>query len=379
MSPRYIKLAAVYFFYFASLGIYLPYWAPYLNELGFSAVEIGQLLAVALGTKLFAPYIWGWVADHTGHRLRMLKIAATLAVVFYTGLLFRDDYLWLFAFLLLFSFFWNAMLPQLENITFDSLGHAARHYSRIRLWGSIGFIIFALVFAPVVTHYGLKIVPYLILCVLIAMWFVILFSHDRRVVRSPPLPITQHLLRREMLALLALCFLMQLTHGPYYSFFSIYMHDAGYSETAIGVFWALGVSAEVVIFIFIPRLLPRWGAPALLSFSMSVTALRWVLISQFPQQLPLILFAQTLHAVTFGVYHAAAIHLIDRWFPGSLQGRGQAVYSGVSFGLGGALGSLFTGYLWEFLNAAEVFMIAGMIAGAGVLLTLPLYRMKARH
>ena len=80
MPPRYLKLAALYFFYFASLGIYLPYWAPYLRELGFGAAEIGELLAVALGTKLFAPYIWGWITDHTNQRLRMLRLATTLTV-----------------------------------------------------------------------------------------------------------------------------------------------------------------------------------------------------------------------------------------------------------------------------------------------------------
>ncbi len=378
MPPRHLKLAALYFFYFASLGIYLPYWAPYLRTLGFDAAEIGELLAIALGTKLFAPYIWGWITDHTSRRLRMLRTAAGLTVVFYALLLLNDSYAWLAATLFLFSFFWNALLPQLESITLDSLGHASRHYGRIRLWGSVGFIVCAMGFAPMVGHFGVGITPYLIFCVLAAMWLVSLRSIDRRMPSPSPAPILRRLLRPEVLCLMAVCFTMQLTHSPYYGFFSIYLRDAGYGEIMIGQLWALGVIAEVGIFVLAPRLLPKWGAPALLSFSLVVSALRWGLIAQFPQQLPVILFAQTLHAVTFGVYHAAAIHLIDRWFPGGLQGRGQAMYSGVSFGLGGGLGSLLAGRLWGALGGAEVFFLAGAVSLAGVLLTLPLHRSGAR-
>ncbi len=376
MPPRHIKLAALYFFYFSSLGIYLPYWAPYLRDLGFGAAEIGELLAVALGTKLFAPYIWGWITDYTVHRLRMLRIASTLTVVFYALLLLRDDYIWLFVALFFFSFFWNALLPQLESITLDSLGHISRYYGKIRLWGSVGFITCAMGLAPVVGHFGTRAVPYLIFCVLIAMWLVSLRSVDRRMPSPSPAPIWRQLLRPEVLCLMVLCFIMQLTHSPYYGFFSIYMRDAGYSDVLIGQLWALGVFAEIGIFILVPRFLPKWGASALLSFSMAVAALRWLLIACFPQQLAVILFAQTLHAITFGVYHVAAIHLIDRWFSGGLRGRGQAMYSGVSFGLGGALGSLFAGRLWEVLGGADVFLLSGAIALAAVLLTVPLYQTR---
>ena len=290
----------------------------------------------------------------------------------------RHDYLWLLTTLLLFSFFWNALLPQLESITMDSLGHVSRHYSKIRLWGSIGFIACVTGCAPLVGRFGLHIVPYLIFVILIALWLVSLRSTDRRLPVQKPVPVLRRLLRLEVLCLLALCFVMQLTHSPYYGFFSIYMRDAGYGETLIGQLWALGVIAEIGIFMLMPRLLPKWGAPALLGFSMLISALRWVVIAQFPQQLPVILFAQVLHAVTFGVYHAAAIHLIDRWFPGGLQGRGQAMYSAMSFGLGGALGSLLAGHLWDTIGGVSVFMLAAAGALAGALLAAPLRRAGMR-
>ena len=374
MPPRYRKLAALYFFYFAGIGIYLPYWSPYLRSLGFSAAEIGELLAIFLATKLFAPYIWGWVADRTAQRLLMLRLAAGLSVIFFSLILLRDGYVWLAVILFFSSFFFNAFLPQLESVTMDNLGHMSRHYSRIRLWGSVGFIACAVGVAPLIDRIGIWLTPYLIFGAAVAIWLVALRCVDRRAAPASSVSILPQLARVEVLCLLALCFVVQLTHTPYYAFFTIYMSDMGYGRTLIGQLWALGVICEVGIFLVVPVFLARWGAPALLSFSMLITALRWFLLARFPHQLPLVLFAQTLHAVTFGVYHAAAIQLINRWFPGVLRGRGQALYLAVSFGLGGALGSLFVGRLWDAFGGGEVFLLAAMLAVGGALLTVPLYR-----
>ena len=374
MQPRYSKLAALYFFYFASLGIYLPYGAPYLDSLGLTPVEIGELLAIALVTKIFAPYIWGWISDHTAQRLRMMRIAAGLSGISYSMLLLRSDYAWLAVAFFFFGFFLSSLLPQLESITMDSLRHMSHYYSKIRLWGSWGFIVCAMGSAPLVNHFGIQIVPYLTLFVLVMMWLVSFTCVDYQ----PPVTVKESILPKlknpKIWCLMIFCFVMQLTHTPYYAFFSIYMRDVGYSETLIGQLWALGVIAEVGIFMIIPKFFSKFQVPSLLGFSILVTALRWALIAQFPQQLSIILFAQTLHAVTFGLYHAAAIHLYNRWFPGNLQGRGQAIYQAVSFGLGGAIGSLIVGHLWAGMDARSVFLIASAVALTGVVLVIPLYR-----
>ncbi len=378
MPPRYRKLAALYFFYFASFGIYLPYWAPYLQSLKFSATEIGKLLAIFMATKVFAPYLWGWAVDRSGQRLKMLRIAAVLSVLFYAVLLMHGgSYTWLVATTLLYSFFFNAWLPQLESITLGSLRYMADNYSKIRLWGSVGFIIFTLGAVPIIHRYGLAMVPYLMFFTIILMWLVSLYCDDRQQYDSGDhgsRRIAPLLIRPEVLALGGLCFVVQLSHSPYYAFFSIYLSDAGYGKMVIGLLWSLGVIAEIAVFIIIPRLLPNWTEPVLLTFSTMVTALRWFLIAWFPQQLPVIVFAQTLHAISFGVYHAAAIKLVNRWFPGNLQARGQAIYLSVSFGVGGGVGMLVSGYLWDQLGGSVLFLVAGCVAVAGMLLTIPLHR-----
>ena len=176
-------------------------------------------------------------------------------------------------------------------------------------------------------------------------------------------PSILNLLRRPaVMAFFAACFLLQAGHGTYYTFYSIYMESVGYSKTVIGQFWALGVVAEVAVFWVMHRLLERFGARQVLLASLLLAALRWLLIGYFPLQLPVVLFAQLLHAATFGTFHAAAIHLVHHYFTGRNQGRGQALYSSLSFGAGGAVGSLLSGLLWVPAGPQLTFAVASAIS-----------------
>jgi PPP family 3-phenylpropionic acid transporter len=160
-------------------------------------------------------------------------------------------------------------------------------------------------------------------------------------------------------------FLMQASHGPYYAFYSIFMKDQGYSETLIGQLWALGVLAEVGLFVVMHHLLDRFGARRVLVASLVLAALRWWLIGNFVDSLALLLVAQLLHAATFGTFHAAGIHLVHHYFRGRHKGRGQALYSSVSFGAGGAVGSLASGYAWQGMGPALTYGVAALVALLG--------------
>ena len=373
MLSRYSKLSFFYFFYFAGLGIYLPYWAPYLKTLGFNAADIGILLAVVLSTRVFAPYLWGWLADHRNSRLKIVRLGSMIAVLSFSMVLFNDSFWWLFVMLFLFGFFWNAILPQVEVITLDSLGHASHYYSTIRLWGSVGFILASAGIAFLVDQFGIKTMPWFLVLVLLILMLVTMKVIERRRPAVVKVPIKTYLFRPEVLALLLSCFLMQISHGPYYTFFSIYMQDYGYGNIAIGSLWSLGVIAEIVLFIYMYRLLSTFGAPLLLGVSVAVTALRWLLIAFFPNFLPLLITAQILHAITFGLYHAAMIYLIAFWFPGSVRGRGQAL-AGASFGFGGAIGAYSAGYLWNNIGGEMVFIWASVVGLVALPLTWVIYR-----
>ena len=134
------RLSSFYFFYFSTLGILVPYWGLYLKSLDFSPAQIGELLAILVGTKIVAPYIWGWIADHTGNRIRIVQIGSFLAALSFMLVFGVKDYWGMAAVMMLYSFFWNAILPQYEAGTMNHLGENHHRYSFIRSWGSIGFI-----------------------------------------------------------------------------------------------------------------------------------------------------------------------------------------------------------------------------------------------
>ena len=171
-------------------------------------------------------------------------------------------------------------------------------------------------------------------------------------------PISTILKRPEVIAFLSICFLVQLSHGPYYTFYTIYLEHHGYTPSLIGQLWALGVIAEVVIFLFMHRWLPYFGIRKILLISLLLSTIRWLIIGFSPNSLPLLLFAQLLHAASFGTFHVAAIAWVHHNFVGKNQGRGQALYSSIGFGAGGAIGSLFSGYLWLSPGPTITFSIA---------------------
>lgn len=343
----------------------LPYWSLYLQAQGFAPARIGELMAIPLATKVVAPNVWGWIADRSGRRMAIVRFACLAAALCFAGVFAAAGaYLGLALVMLSFSFFWNAALPQFEAVTLNHLGAGADRYSAIRLWGSIGFIVTALVLGGLVERLGTAIVPPVLLALLVAIWLISLIVPERpahgRAEDSAPL--FRVLQQPRVASLLLICFLVQASHGPYYAFFSIYLEGLDYRRSLIGLLWGLGVVAEVVIFLLMHRLLPRFGARRLMLVSLVLTGLRWLLIAGLAHSLPVLLFAQSLHAFSFGMYHAVAIHLIHRFFVGRHQGRGQALYSSLSFGAGGALGSLAAGYLWVGLGAGPTYALAAVLS-----------------
>lgn len=363
-SASYNRLAGFYFFYFASLGAFLPYWNLYLKHLGFEASQIGELTATFLATKIIAPNLWAWIVDHTGKRMWIIRITAFVGMLIFSTLLVVTDY-WLMLIVLAgFSFFWYGVLPQFEASTMDYLGVRKHLYSRIRLWGSVGFIIASSVLAIVLQHYGIHHLPWIISIILLFVWLNTLTVHEAenlKVVHTKT-SLLKTCFTSHVLALLLACFLIQASHGAYYAFFSIYLQDHQYSRAMIGQLWSLGVVAEVVVFYWMHLWLPKFGAKNLLVVAMLLTILRWALIALFVESLPILLFAQLLHAASFGLFHASAIHLIDEYFSGNIQGRGQALYSSISFGLGGSLGSLVSGYTWNSIGSSYVYLLAMAVA-----------------
>lgn len=360
----YWRLSGFYFFYFATLGILVPYWGLYLQWEGFSSRQIGELTAILLASRIIAPNVWGWLADRRGKRMPIVRLASFAAVLVFSSILINQSFLWMAVVLMGFSFFWNAALPQFEVTTLQHLGKHTAHYSKIRLWGSIGFIFIVLLLGALLQRFDAGIVPYALILTLTGIWLISITVPEATTTATSSTPIAFLTLISQpaMLAFLVICFLMLVSHGPYYTFYSIYLESYGYSRTLIGILWSLGVIAEVGVFLLMHRWLPRFGMRNVLLFSCLLTAIRWMLIALFPEQLSILIVAQSLHAASYGMFHAAAIAWVHAFFTGRNQGRGQALYSSISFGAGGAVGSLVSGYLWVSPGPTITYFLASAVA-----------------
>ncbi|MGD9409418.1 MAG: MFS transporter [Thiohalocapsa sp.] len=368
----YARLSSYYFFHFGALGALVPYWGPYLLERGFAPAAIGVLMAILMGTKIVAPNVWGVLADRAGERMPVVRVGALLAMLTMVPVFWADGFWTMALVMAAFSFFWNAPLPLVEAVTFNHLGARVSRYASVRVWGSIGFIVTVLLLGWWQDWAGSSVVPAAVLVLFIGVWLTCLVIPDRGHAEAlqAHLSLRALLARREILAFLAACALMQASHGAYYAFYSIHLESHGYGDTAIGALWALGVGIEVLVFINMHRLLTRFGARRLLLASLLLAVVRWLLIGAFVELVAVQLIAQSLHAATFGAFHAAAIHLAHHYFPGSTQGRGQALYNSVSFGVGGAVGSLIAGSLWSGAGATVTFAVASGLAGLGFIAAL---------
>lgn len=355
----YWKLSGFYFFYFASLGVLIPYWSLYLKSLGFNSLTIDSLIAILPATKLFAPYICGWLADMIRRPMLIIRVSSVFAVLSFSLVFVSQQLWWLCIAMLLFSFFWNAMLPQFEAITLNHLGDDSHHYSMIRMWGSLGFIVIVVLMGELLQHYETSLVP---LVVLLMFCGISLSSFNvpekLNVPHAHYAPIWDVIRQPKVIAFLAVSFLMLCSHGPYYTFYTIYLQEHAYDSHVIGVLWAVGVLAEVIIFLLVPRLLPVFGARKLLIVTLLITTMRWLIIGYFVSDLSMLFLAQLFHAFSFGVFHAVGISLVHQYFTGSHQGRGQALYSSISYGAGVAAGSLVSGLVWDRWGAGVLFVLA---------------------
>lgn len=359
----YWRLSGFYFLFFVTVGIFLPYWSLYLKAIGMNAEQIGILSAIVVFTKIFITYFWGWAVDHTGKRMRVIRVASLFSAISFSAALFVQDFWGLAIILLLFSLFWSASLPQIEAATLAHLGESTHGYTNIRVWGSIGFIVTVWLLGMVFEVVDIKTVPVFILVSMIVVWLMSLAVPEQKVEHheSAHQSLASILFRPQVFALFTVCFLMLASHGAYYTFYSIYLEDNGYSSSFIGQMWALGVIAEVIVFMFMQRLIRASSLHLLLLASLLLAVMRWLLIGYFVESVVILVFAQLLHAATFGIYHAVAILYVHKFFRGRLQGRGQALYSSVSFGAGMAFGSLLSGYLWDSAGPLITFFVAAIM------------------
>ena len=367
----YWRLSGFYFFYFCLLGATAPFLALYFAHLGFPSARIGELVAIPMLMRCLAPNLWGWLGDYTGRRLAIVRLGALCTLFSFALILIDKSYAWLALIMALHAFFWHAILPQFEVITLAHLQDQASRYSQIRLWGSIGFIFTVVGLGKLFDWVSLDVYPLAILLIMAGIVAGSGWIPNAQPQTSEDRPdrggFFRQLRQPGVLAFYLCVGLMQLSHGPYYTFLTIHLEALGYSRGVIGLLWALGVVAEVLLFIVMARVLCYFSLRQVLAASFLLAALRWLLLGTLADHLSVLLFAQLLHAATFGSFHVAAIHFVQRSFGDRQQGQGQALYATLA-GVGGALGALYSGYSWNSLGPVWTFVIASLAALAATVI-----------
>jgi PPP family 3-phenylpropionic acid transporter len=364
----YWRLSGFYLFYFALLGATAPYLALYLDHLGFSSARIGELLAIPMLMRCLSPNLWGWLGDHTGKRLAIVRFGAFCTLISFMLILLGKSYAWLALIMALYAFFWHAVLPQFEVLTLAHLGEKTARYSEVRLWGSVGFIVAVVGLGELFERVSLEVFPWVLIgmvgCIFVSSWWIP--NAQLSAARDNPFSggFLSQLRQPGVLAFFLVVGLMQLSHGPYYTFITLYLESLGYSRGVIGWLWAVGVVAEILVFLLMARLLRHVGLRQVLIASLLLAVLRWILLGTLAQSGFWLLIAQLLHAATFGSFHSACVLVVRDSFNARQQGQGQALYAAVS-GLGGGLGALYAGYSWSGLGPTLTFYIASLVALLG--------------
>lgn len=365
--PTHRRLAAWYFFYFAFIGAFAPYFTLYLQSLSFSAADIGMLMAAGPVMRLLAPAFWGWLSDRSGRRVPIIVFSAALSSAAFLVFFVAGAFWTVLAGIALTFFFWTAAHPLVEALTLDHLRGRTEEYGRIRLWGSVGFVVTVLGVGALLDVASLDRLLWACLALLLGVLACALSLSEtgKPPVDKPAPSLRLGLKRRQVVALLAACFFMSAAHGPLYVFFSIHLVDHGYGKTVVGALWSLGVIAEIGVFVFMPRLMRRYSLRAILLASFALAVLRFLLIGWQVDSLLLLLAAQLMHGATFGAYHAAAVAALNHWFPAQQQGRVQALYGSISFGAGGIVGNLISGEAWGLLGAGWTYTLGSGFAVVG--------------
>ena len=365
--PVQARLGAYYFAFFAYIGVVAPYLSLWLAARGYDAPQIAFVLAMPQVARVFAPTLWGWIADRTGWQRGIVVFTAFSTLIGLSALHLTQSVSEVATVMLVVSIIGAGSMPLVEAAALVATRAKPGSYGPVRLWGSVGFIVTALCTGVWLDHHGASTILNIILG-LAALVCIAAFGvppREAHPVHSENVRIGELLIRPDVLAFFAACMCMSVAHGALYAFLSIHLEAAGYTKAAIGALWMLGSAAEIATFIFLPQLMRRFTLRALLIASYMCAAVRFLLIGWAVHVLVLLIFALLLHAATFGLFHGASLAAVHRIFAGRLEARGQAVYASLTYGIGGAAGTLIAGWTWDSLGPGLAFSVSALFGALG--------------
>jgi PPP family 3-phenylpropionic acid transporter len=369
-----------FFLYFAYIGLVSPYASLFFLDRGFTVIEIAILMSMLQVTRIIGPFSWGWLSDYLSNRIGIIRFCACLGALVFTVIYFLNSYISFFIWMFVLHTILSSLMPLGESATVHALykdNSFDKRYGRLRLWGSIGFIMMVLFAGELFQRNSIELYPIVGTFILIALAAITFLMHEPKLERRKMVKgeFWVVLLNPDVRWFLLSGFFMQFAHAALYVFYSLYLADLGYNKFQIGLFWALGVFAEVLFFYYQSKVLSRLDPEVLLQASFGIGVIRFALMAFLPITSVLII-AQVMHAGTFAAHHSAATKLLQRWFTGPLQARGQALMATVSYGLGGTLGGLFAGWIWESSQPRDVFVVSAFACG---LAGMAIHKLRPQH
>lgn len=376
------RFSALTFTYFAAIGLFNPYAPLWYQSLGFSTLVIGSIASLQSWTRVFTPYAWSWAGDHSGRRTELIRVAALGTLLCALGLLLvqhldglgTDGRVVAVATMAALLFVANSGVVPLYEALLAHLLHQpdgsmdVKRYGRVRVWGSIGFIVAVSCFGVLLEKVGIAVFPAFVagMNALLLLAALRLPATREDAVHDEPAPAVLPLLRRPEVAwFFASIFFVVLAHTSLYAFFSLYLVSLGYGKSAVGGLWAVSVAVEIVFFWTQGRFVGRLSSYRWLQVVGAVTALRFVATAAGGTSIAVLVLAQASHAITFAAQHAACIATVNRLFPGRLRGRGQALYTVLGYGLSGVVGGVGGGWLISHFGFATLFWCAAACGLAG--------------
>ena len=358
--------AVFYFCYYAALGAYTPYVGRWVDAMGHGGFVVGAMLGLWYGTRIVAPPAWAALTGRSARPGHWFVAGCVATLLCFAGFLFTREPWPLLGVMAVFGLFYNAVMPQFEAMTLAALGPAPEQYGRLRVWGSVGFLLVAGSYGALMDQVGALAFPWLTLPLFLALALAAWpHRHDRPPPPAPGIGDAGHLFKRPgVRRFLLVAMLMQLGFGPFYVFYTLHLQAAGHAGMAIGALWAIGVLIEIAMFWQAPRLIARFGAGPLLSACLGVTVLRWVLVAAFAESFWVMALAQGTHALSFATFHACCMRLITDYFPGRRAVAGQSLLYGFSSGVGGVLGAGLAALMWERVGGGPAAFAAGAVVTA---------------
>lgn len=369
-SPRksYIALSFFYFFDFASLGFFLPYFPLYLQSLGLDKWRIGLLLSVLMIARVGVPVFWGRLSDKSGRGYEILLANAYVSSLLLSLLLFTRSFHGILLVLAASMLFRTSLLPLAEAISLKLITFTQSSYGFIRAWGSLGFLSASLLGGSLISLFGVRIVPGLLVFTFFASALALSCLEREEPGRSKAsLARWKDILDRNFIVLLGAGLLMQTSHSAYYEYFSIYMKQSGSSAWLIGLLWSVAIGSEILMMLSWRKWDEAFSTYSVLLVSYMAAVFRWAGLA-WCTSIWAIAALQAIHALSFASFHLANMYWIKRNISTANQSTAQALYGSLVFGFGGVVGFLGAGRLSEFLPLSSLYLLSAGIAALALLI-----------